>query len=178
MVIKIMNKLLTTLVILFSFCHQVSAANGVGLKTENIFVGIGKKDGENRSTTLLYGISGFSELTTEWRINYGISGNIVNGFIFSAPISLAYVPLAEYKFHLRPQIFAGIEPFYANLSDFQGIKLYGQLGIAIDYVFDNNWYITAGSKIYINDSFFKEKIDNDSFNTGVASIFVSSGIKY
>lgn len=156
------------------------SANGLIATTESIFITLGDSTQTNRSPfTFVYAIKGFSELHENWRISYGISGNYLNGVLLSLPISLAYVPTSDYKENLRPQIFAGIEPFYSTISDknFTGFKFYGNVGVSLDYIFDNKWIINAGTKFYINDSFFRQDSKEEQFNTGVLSLFGGVGIK-
>ncbi|MBC7476225.1 MAG: hypothetical protein H7263_18220 [Candidatus Sericytochromatia bacterium] len=171
--------LLILLTLLVSYTKSAESANGINLSIESLSVPLGKNTtNDNRQFTFLYGINGYSEISENWRLSYGISGNILNGFIAGFPISIAYVPTGDYKLNLRPQIFAGIEPFYSNLTDFQGFKLYGYAGIGLDYIINDRWVINAGTKVFINDSFFKTTIDKYGFNSGVVSLYGSLGYKF
>ncbi|MBC7473607.1 MAG: hypothetical protein H7263_04900 [Candidatus Sericytochromatia bacterium] len=174
---KLLLLILPTLLV--SYAKSVESANGVNLSVESLSVPLGKNTtNDDRQFTFLYGINGYSEISENWRLSYGISGNILNGFIAGFPISIAYVPTGDYKLNLRPQIFAGIEPFYSNFNDFQGFKLYGYAGIGLDYIINDRWVINAGTKVFINDSFFKTTIDKYGFNSGVVSLYGSLGYKF
>lgn len=163
----------------FFIPDKAYAANGVTGSVESIFFPIGKTDNnDTRGITLMYGIKGFSELHENIRILYGVSGSYYNGFIFSVPVSIAYVPTADYKFNLRPQIFVGVEPFYSNISSFNGLRWFGHVGLGLDYTFENNWLINVTAKTYINNSFFEEKPVLNAFNTGVISISAGVGYKF
>ena len=166
------------LFIIFSH-NSAYCANGVSVSVDTIFVPLGKKENnDNRQITIIYGVRGFSELHENWRISYGFSGTVLNGFLVSIPVSVAYVPaITNYKVNLRPQVFAGVEPFYSNFPDFNGLKWYGHIGLGLDYIFDNKWFINVGSKFYINESFFQKDVINKAFNTGVVELYGGGGFK-
>jgi len=156
------------------------SSSGLGIYSDMLFVPIGKKDtNDTRQFTFFYGINGFTELHENWRINYGISTSLLNGKYFLVPLSIAFTPIDDYKFHLRPQIFAGIEPLitFAEKNEF---KINAHVGIGLDYIFDNTWYINFASKVYINDSFFKKepKAGFYEFNTGVLALSAGVGYKF
>lgn len=159
--------------------NNAYSANGVIGSVETLFIPLGKADNNDpRSLTVMYGVRGFSELHENIRLSYGVSGSYYNGFIFSFPVSVAFVPTADYKFNLRPQIFAGVEPFYSNLSNFNGLKWYGHFGLGLDYNFENNLIVNITAKTYINESFFQAQPVLNAFNTGVVSLSAGIGYKF
>jgi hypothetical protein len=173
------------LIILTSFCisniliDNSYSANGVISSVDTLFFPLGKTDNnDSRSTSLLFGLSGFSELHENIRLSYGFRTSYYNGNIFAFPISLAYVPTADYKFNLRPQIFLGIEPIYSTIPNFTGLKWYGHAGLALDYVFKDNWIINVSAKTYLNESFFKSEPKVNEFNSGVVSVSAGIGYKF
>jgi hypothetical protein len=173
------KKLISGLFLLVLFNNPAQAATGAGVSVESLFIPLGRSGtADLRSITLLYGLQGFTELHENWRISYGISGTFLNGYLYHIPVSVAFVPTADYKINLRPQIFAGVDAFYSNFPDFKGLKFYGHVGLALDYIFENRWFINIGTKLYINDSFFQKEPGLYGFNTGVVSIFGGAGFKF
>lgn len=173
--------LLITTGLISQSTKPVIAANGITTSVESVFVPLGRNGtNDTRSITLLYGIKGFSEFGENWRLSYGVSGTVLNGFLASFPVSVAFVPTGDYKTNLRPQIFAGIEPFYSNFPDFSGFKIYGHVGLGLDYMVNDNFFINVGAKAFINDSFFKDtkNIKTTDFNTGVLSVYGGVGYKF
>lgn len=178
-----LKKYIVCLILIFSLLITLNdkaySANGVIVSVESLFIPLGKTDlNDPRSLTLMFGVRGFSELHENIRLNYGVSVSNYNGYILSLPISIAYVPTADYKFNLRPQIFAGIEPFYSNIQNFSGLKWYGNVGLALDYNFSNNLIFNVTAKTYINESFFQSKPVVEAFNTGVVSLSTGIGYKF
>jgi len=169
-----MKKIILIFLILFVFCKKSYSSNLIGLGSDIVFFPVSK----NTNITFLYGIKGFSEIHQNIRIDYSLYFNIINGFISSMPITISYIPDGNYKFNIRPQIFVGINPFFSNIQDFSGFRFYGIIGFGIDYVFENNNVFNISTKMYINDSFIKQEVNNYAFNTGIAGLNLSYGIKY
>jgi hypothetical protein len=177
----LLKRLALSLFLLTLFNSSAYAASGAGITAESIFVPLGKSgNNDYRSITILYGLQGFTELHENWRISYGVSGTFLNGYVYHVPLSVAFVPTADYKINLRPQIFAGVDAFYSNFNDFKGLRIFGHVGLALDYIFENHWFVNVGTKVYINDSFFKSvnEISLNGFNTGVVSVFGGAGYKF
>lgn len=161
------------------FIDRSYSANGVIASVDTLFYPLGKTDNNDpRSISFLYGVSGFSEVHENIRISYGVRTSYYNGNIFTFPVSVAYVPTSDYKFNLRPQIFAGIEPIYSNIPNFTGLKFYGHAGLALDYIFNTNWIINVTAKTYLNESFFQEKPIANAFNSGIVSVSAGLGYKF
>ncbi|MFN8577428.1 MAG: hypothetical protein U0354_11265 [Candidatus Sericytochromatia bacterium] len=176
---KIHINLLSILFISSTFINNAYPANGVIASIDTLFLPLGKTDkNDSRTVSLLYGISGFSELHENIRLTYGFRTSYYNGSIFTFPISLAYVPTSDYKFNLRPQLFIGVEPIYSTIPDFTGFKWYAHAGLALDYIFNDNWILNAGVKTYINESFFQAQPKVNALNTGVVSVNLGFGYKF
>lgn len=169
-----MKKIVLSLLIIFLSCRNSYSANSIGISSDIIFFPVSK----NNNITFLYGIKGSSDIHQNIRIDYSLYFNNLNGFISSMPITISYIPDGNYKFNIRPQIFAGINPFFSNIQDFEGLRFYGILGFGLDYVFENNHIFNISTKLYINDSFLKSEVNNYAFNTGVAALNLSYSIKY
>jgi len=163
--------------LIFSINIPVFASSGIGLSSDLIFVPVGKTDtNSTRQTTFFYGVKAFTELHENWRINYGVSTYL--GKYLLVPISIAFVPTDDYKFNLRPQIFVGVEPLITLASN--QVKMNAHVGLGLDYVFNNTWYINFSSKVYINDSYFKKNpiAGFYDFNTGVLALSAGFGYKF
>jgi len=169
-----MKKILLIVLIVFLFSKNSYSANSIGISSDIVFFPISK----NESITFFYGVKGFSDIYQSIRIDYSLYFNNSSGLIFSTPITISYILDGNYKFNIRPQLFAGINPFFSNMENFSGIKFYTIIGFGLDYVFENNHVFNISSKLYINDSFFKQKIDNYAFNTGIAGLNLTYSIQY
>lgn len=170
---------LTPILIFNLFIGPSFSASGVIASVDSLFYPLGKTDNNDpRNVSFLYGVSGFTEIHENIRLSYGVRTSYYNGNIFTFPVSVAYVPTADYKFNLRPQIFAGIEPIYSNIPNFTGLKFYGHAGLALDYIFNNNWIINVSAKTYINESFFQTTPTANAFNSGIVSVSAGLGYKF
>lgn len=176
---KFQIALLSILLLSGIFIDKAYSANGVIASVDTLFLPLGKTDNnDSRTVSFLYGVRGFSEIHENIRLSYGVSGSYYNGAIFTFPVSVAYVPTADYKFNLRPQIFVGIEPIYSNIPNFTGFKFYAHAGLGLDYIIANNWILNVTAKTYINESFFQQTISSNAFNTGVVSVSAGLGYKF
>ncbi len=176
-----LKKSLILLILLISISSKIALAkSSISTTVGSIFVGLGKTDvNEKRYFTPIYGINAFTEIHENFRINYGVLGSYWNGYLFSLPLSISFLPSGNYGADIRPQFYVGFEPFYSNMKELNGLKFYGFAGFGVDYNIGNNYYINPSFKIYLNNSFaVKEKPVLTDLNSFSTSFSLSAGYKF
>jgi hypothetical protein len=140
------------------------AANSLAFSQETVFAPLGKQSekrdssgnllvGFGRETTEFTGISGFSDLSPNWRVLYGLQAALVGYPIVKLSSSLAFMLNTPYTLPLRPYFFVGIDPILSASPELSSFGLSSHGGVGIEYSWNNSLHVTLEIRSYFNSPY-------------------------
>jgi len=134
----------------------------------------------SKPTTEFYGIGAEFEITENWRISSNLLIASIEGSLSHLSLSLGYKINSDYLFDISPYIFAGIDPFFAQIKDLSEVGVTYHIGLGLNYVFENTLSLSFLTKLYLANPFSDKSFldEKHNFNTGTLGLSLGIGYKF
>ncbi len=144
--------------------EPVYAANGLAFSQETVFAPLGKQRERfdstgkriiafGRETTEFMGLAGFSDLSPNWRLLYGLQTALVGYPLFKFSGSLAFMINTPYNLPMRPYLFLGLDPLVSAHPDLTPFGLGSHGGFGVEYSWNNSLHLNLEVRSYFNSPY-------------------------
>jgi len=158
------KRLLLTLLFLSLFSAPARAGHSFSFSQETLLAPLNKQvekydetgkliAGFGRETTEFAGISGFSDLSPNWRVLYGLSAALTGYPLFKASSSLAFMINTPYPLPLRPYVFLGLDPVFSADPALTPLSLTSHAGLGLEYSWNNSLHLSFDLRYYLLNPF-------------------------
>jgi hypothetical protein len=142
----------------------VYAAHGLAFSQETVFAPLGKQRERvdstgkrilafGRETTEFMGLAGFSDLSPNWRVLYGLQTALAGYPLFKFSGSLAFMINTPYNLPMRPYLFLGIDPLVTTHPDLISFGLGSHGGFGVEYSWNNSLHLNLEVRSYFNSPY-------------------------
>lgn len=144
--------------------QSAQAANGLAFSQETLFAPLGKQreklDGTGkrvtafgRETTEFMGIVGFSDLSPNWRLLYGLQTTLAGYPLIKLSGSLAFMINTPYNLPMRPYLFLGVDPLMTAHPELTPFGLSSHGGFGVEYSWNNQLHLNLELRSYFNSPY-------------------------
>jgi len=159
-----MSNCLVCAVLLVLPAKPVYAAHGLAFSQETVFAPMGKQRERfdntgkrivafGRETTEFMGLAGFSDLSPNWRLLYGLQTAMAGYPLFKFSGSLAFMINTPYNLPMRPYLFLGIDPLLSAHPDLMPFGLGSHGGFGVEYSWNNSLHLNFEVRSYFNSPY-------------------------
>ncbi|MBT9547296.1 MAG: hypothetical protein IV090_18025 [Candidatus Sericytochromatia bacterium] len=144
--------------------QPVYAAYGLAFSQETVFAPLGKQRERfdntgkriiafGRETTEFMGLAGFSDLSPNWRLLYGLQTALAGYPLFKFSGSLAFMINTPYNLPMRPYLFLGLDPLVSANPDLMPFGLGSHGGFGVEYSWNNSLHLNLEVRSYFNSPY-------------------------
>jgi len=166
---------------------SAEAAHGLAFSQETVFAPLGKQRERidstgkrvaafGRETTEFMGLAGFSDLSPNWRVLYGLQAAQVGYPLLKLSGSLAFMINTPYNLPMRPYLFLGVDPLLSAHPDLTPFGLGSHGGFGVEYSWNNSLQLNLELRSYFNSPYqSKETTEIALWPSGTFSLGGSAG---
>ncbi|MGE3728062.1 MAG: hypothetical protein AB7I41_21075 [Candidatus Sericytochromatia bacterium] len=166
---------------------SAGAAHGLAFSQETVFAPLGKQRERidtagkrvtafGRETTEFMGLAGFSDLSPNWRVLYGLQAAQVGYPLFKFSGSLAFMINTPYNLPMRPYLFLGVDPLLSAHPDLAPFGLGSHGGFGVEYSWNNRLHLNLELRSYFNSPYqAKETTEIALWPSGTFSLGGAAG---